>query len=375
MKSFAFFIGFLAIGMTTDSKAQPGPTASRLYVGTYSVRGSEGIYSVDLDRKTGALSIAGATKNNQNPSFLALHPRKKYLYAVNEANGETAGVSAYTIDKATGTLQLLNQRATEGAGPCHISIDKSGKLAFVSAYGGGVFTTLPVEANGRLGTLVERIQYAGSNPENSRQNGPHAHSATLSADSKHVYVADLGNDRVYMYDLAKGKPEANSVPFVTVNKGSGPRHMAMHPNGRFAYLVQELTSSMAVFSRNPKTGVLALTQENIATLPADFTGKNTSADIHIDGTGTYIYQSNRGHNALAVLKIGTNGIPALIGHVPTGGKTPRNFWLDPRGEFVIVANQETDNLVVFRRNANTGMLTPAGHELKIPAPVCVISGD
>lgn len=375
MKSLAFFAGFLAIGIMTDLKAQPGPTASRLYVGTYSVRGSEGIYSVDLDRKTGALSIAGVARNNQNPTFLALHPSKKYLYAVNEADGGAAGASAYTVDKATGTLQLLNQQVTEGAGPCHISIDKSGKLAFVAAYGGGVFTALPIAANGRLGTLVGRFQYAGSNPENSRQNGPHVHSATLSADSKHVYVADLGNDRVYMYNLVKGKPEANSVPFVTVKKGSGPRHMAMHPNGRFAYLVQELTSSMAVFGRNPKTGALTLIQENIATLPVDFTDKNTSADIHIDGTGTYIYQSNRGHDALAVLKIGADGVPVLIGHVPTGGKKPRNFWLDPRGEFVIAANQDTDNLVVFRRNATTGMLTPTGQELKIPAPVCVISGE
>ena len=375
MNFFSFLGGFLAIGMLSALQAQPKPTVSRLYVGTYSVRGSKGIYSVDLDRRTGTLAITGVTENNQNPSFLALHPQKKYLYAVNEANGGAAGVSAYAIEAATGTLQLLNQQATEGAGPCHISINKSGKLAFVSAYGSGVFTTLPIAADGKLGTLVERVQYVGSNPENSRQNGPHAHSATPSADSKHVYVADLGNDRVYTYNLAKGKPVANLMPFVTVKKGSGPRHMAMHPNGRFAYLVQELTSSMAVFSRNPKTGTLTLIQENMATLPADFIGKNTSADIHIDATGTYIYQSNRGHDALAVLKIGANGIPALIGHVPTGGKTPRNFWLDPRGEFVIVANQETDNLVVFRRNASTGMLTATGQELKIPAPVCVISGE
>lgn len=375
MKSFYVLGGFLAIGMLSGLRGQAQPITNRLYVGTYSVRGSEGIYVVDFNRKSGALSIVGAAKNSQNPSFLALHPSKKYLYAVNEASGSAAGASAYTIDRGTGTLQLLNQQATEGAGPCHISVDKSGKLAFVSAYGGGVFTALPIAADGSLGTLVERVQYEGNNPDNARQDKAHAHSATVSPDGKHVYVADLGNDRVYIYTVGKTKPEASSTPFVTVKKGSGPRHMAMHPNGRFAYLVQELTSSMAVFGRNPKTGALTLIQENIATLPADYTGKNTSADIHIDATGTFIYQSNRGHNTLAILKIGTNGIPALVGNVPTGGKTPRNFWLDPRGEFVIVANQETDNLVVFQRNASTGLLTATGQELKIPAPVCVISGQ
>ena len=150
--------------------------------------------------------------------------------------------------------------------------------------------------------------------------------------------------------------------------------MAMHPNGRFAYLVEELTTAVAVFTCDPKTGSLTLLQDGIATLPPGFTAKNTSADIHIDATGTYLYQSNRGHNALAVMKIGADGIPAVVGHVPTGGKTPRNFWLDPKGEFVVVANQESDNLVVFRRNAKTGMLTPTGQELRIPAPVCVIGG-
>ncbi|RYF64327.1 MAG: lactonase family protein, partial [Cytophagaceae bacterium] len=222
---------------------------------------------------------------------------------------------------------------------------------------------------------VERVKYAGNNPANSRQDAPHAHSATVSPDGKQVYVADLGNDRVYIYNLGGAKPVPNATPFVTVKKGSGPRHLAFHPNGRFVYVVEELISSMAVFARDPKTGSLTLLKEGIATLPTGFTGDNTSADIHIDATGSYIYQSNRGHNALAVLKIGSNGIPMLIGHVPTGGKTPRNFWLDPRGQFVIVANQETDNLVVFRRNASTGMLTAAGQELKIPAPVCIISGQ
>lgn len=377
MKCTAFFVGLLAIGLVSGLRAQSTSSADRLYVGTYSRRGSEGIYIVQLDRKTGALSIAGTAKNNENPSFLALHPSKNYLYAVNEASGGAgaAGANAYDIDKTTGALQLLNQQVTDGAGPCYISLDKAGKMAFVAAYGGGVFTALPVAADGKLGTLVERVKYAGNNPANPRQDAPHAHSATVSPDGKQVYVADLGNDRVYIYNLGGSKPTPNAIPFVTVKQGSGPRHMAFHPNGRFAYVVEELTSSMAVFARDPKTGSLTLLKDGIATLPTTFTAPNTSADIHIDAAGTFIYQSNRGHDALAVLKVGPDGVPTLIGQVPVGGKTPRNFWLDPRGQFVIVANQDTDNLVVFRRTASTGMLTATGQELKIPAPVCVISGQ
>ena len=372
MKQGFFLGGLLAIGLASLAQAQ-STTTDRLYVGTYTRRGSEGIYVVGLDRKSGALSLLGSAKNDQNPSFLALHPSGRFLYAVNEASNSPAGVSAYAVDRASGALTLLNQQATGGSGPCYVSVDKAGKMAFVATYGGGTFTALPLAADGKLGTLVETVKYTGSNPANPRQDAPHAHSATPSPDGKHIYVADLGNDRVYIYNLGGAKPTPNATPFVTVGAGSGPRHMAIHPNGRFAYLVEELTSSVAVFARDPKTGVLTLIQENIATLPADFTGNNTSADIHIDGSGTYLYQSNRGHNALAVLKIGANGVPTLVGHVPTGGKTPRNFWVDPRGQFVVVANQDTDNLVVFRRDAKTGMLTATGQELKIPAPVCVIS--
>ena len=197
MKSFALFVGLLTIGLVSASQAQSNSTADRLYVGTYSIRGSEGIYIVQFDRKTGSLSVVGTAQNKENPSFLALHPSKKYLYAVNEANSGAAGVSAYSIDKATGALQLINQQATNGAGPCHISIDKTGKMAFVSAYGGGVFTALPVTDNGQLGPLVEAIKYSGSNPSNPRQDGPHVHSATISPDNKQIYVADLGNDQVH----------------------------------------------------------------------------------------------------------------------------------------------------------------------------------
>lgn len=375
----ALLLPLLVIG-TTNLVAQPSHPTDRLYVGTYSTRGSEGIYVVELDRQTGELKQTGSAKNDQNPSFLALHPTKRFLYAGNEASKGLNAVVAYTIDPKTGNLTLLNQQPAQGGGPCYISLDKTGKLAFTAAYGGGAFNAFPIGANGQLGASVKADMYHGSNPNNPRQDAPHAHSATVSPDGKTVYVCDLGNDRVYQYAVdatAKTPVLPVNPPFVTVKAESGPRHMAISANGKFAYLVEELTSSVAVFSRDTKTGNLTLTQDGVNTLPADFTGKskNTSADIHLDPSGRFLYQSNRGHDALAVLQVGNDGKLTLLGHTPTGGKTPRNFWMDPRGEFIIVANQTTDNLVSFRRDAKTGMLTPTGHELKIPAPVCVISGQ
>ena len=370
-------LSLLVIGTTADM-AQSTSSTDKLYIGTYSTRGSEGIYVVELNRQTGELRQTGSAKNDQNPSFLALHPNKRFLYAGNEASKGLNAVSAYTIDAKTGNLTLLNQQPAQGGGPCYISLDKTGKFAFTAAYGGGAFNTFPVGTDGQLGASIKTEMYHGSNPANPRQDAPHAHSATVSPDGKSVYVCDLGNDRVYQYAIdpaAKIPVQPLKTPFVTVKAESGPRHMAISANGKFVYLVEELSSSVAVFSRDTKTGNLTMIQEAVHTLPADFTGKNTSADIHLDPSGRYLYQSNRGHNALAVLQVGVDGKLTLVGHTPTGGKTPRNFWMDPRGEFIIVANQETDNLVSFRRDSKTGLLTPTGHELKIPAPVCVISAQ
>lgn len=370
--TLALFVSGL---LTSSLQAQPSP--ERFYVGTYSTRGSKGIYTFTLDRKTGQLTQVGTTNNDKSPSFLALHPTKRFLYSVNESSNGENGVSAYAIDAKTGTLTLINRASSEGGGPCHVSVDKAGKLAFISAYGGGTFAALPINPDGSLGAAKFKMKYEGGDPANPRQNASHIHSATLAPDNRFVYVADLGADRVYCYaiDAANGRVTPAATPYATVKGGSGPRHMAIHPNGRYAYLVEELTSSTAVFSRDPKTGALTILQDNIANLPADFTGQNTSADIHMDSSGQFVYQSNRGLNALTMLTVGTDGKLTRVGNTPTQGKAPRNFWVDPRGEFVIAANQETDNLVVFRRDPKTGQLTPTGHTVSVPAPVCIIAGN
>ncbi|CCH56827.1 6-phosphogluconolactonase [Fibrisoma limi BUZ 3] len=344
-----------------------------LYVGTYSVRGSEGIYVFEFDRATGNLKQMQTVPNDKSPSFLAIHPSGKYLYSVNEGADKNGGVSAYAIEPKTGNLNPLNQQPSKGRGPCHVSVDQTGKLAFVSNYGGGTFTVLPIKADGTLGEPTESMEYTGSGPNQQRQEKPHIHSATLSPDNRFVYVADLGSDKVYIYDIdpASGKVKPAATPFVSVKPGSGPRHLAIHPNGRYVYVVEELTSAVATFKRDAKTGALTLIQDNVKTLPADFSGNNTSADIHTDPTGKYLYQSNRGYNALAILSIAKDGTVTLMGQQPTGGKTPRNFMVDPKGQYVLAANQETDNITVFRLDPKTGKLTDTGKSVSVPSPVCL----
>jgi len=343
-----------------------------LYVGTYSVRGSEGIYVLEFDRKAGTLRQVGTAGGAKSPSFLAFHPLGRYLYAVNEG-AEGGSVSAFAIDRQTGQLSLLNQQPSVGRGPCHVSLDATGRAAFVSNYGEGTFTVLPVEKDGRLGAPTDSVRFSGSGTNPRRQDKPHAHSATVSPDNRFVYVCDLGTDRIYIYEIdpAKGKVKPANPAFKTVMPGAGPRHFTISSNGRFAYLAEELTSTTAAFSRDAKTGFLTTLQDGVATLPTGFTGQNTSADIHASPDGKFLYQSNRGHNSLAVFSIGTSGRIALQGQQDTMGKTPRNFLVDPKGGYVFVANQDTDNITVFKRDAKTGLLTHTGNSVSVPAPVCL----
>lgn len=349
-------------------------TKEIMYVGTYSLRGSEGIYVFEFDRKTGTMQPVQAVSNDKSPSFLALHPSGKYLYSVNEAANKSGGVSAYAVDRSTGKLTFLNAESTLGASPCHISIDQTGQTAFVANYGGGNLAVLPIKPDGTLGAATDNVQDTGSGPNTQRQEKAHVHSAILAPDNRFVYAADLSTDKLNIFatDVKASKVKPANPPFASVNPGSGPRHFTFHPNGKFAYLVEELTSTVAVFSRNAKTGELTLLEDNVKTLPADFSGQNTSADIHIDPSGKFLYQSNRGHNSLAIFAIGNDGKLTKVGDQPTEGKTPRNFLIDPKGDFVFVAHQDSDNITIFKRDQQTGKLTYTGQSVKVPAPVCVI---
>ena len=365
----------ILLGTTLSAQAQSAK--ERMYVGTYSVRGSEGIYVFEFDRKAGTMQPVQSVSNDKSPSFLALHPSGNYLYSVNEAADKSGGVSAYAVEKATGKLTYLNSESALGNGPCYISIDKTGKTAFVANYGGGNMAVLPIKANGTIGAATDNVQDSGSGPNTQRQEKAHMHSATLAPDNRFVYAADLSTDKlnVFAVDAGASKIKPATPPFTSVKPGSGPRHFTFHPNGKYAYLVEELTSTVAVFSRNAQTGALTLLEDNVKTLPDDFSGQNTSADIHIDPSGKFLYQSNRGHNSLAIFGIGSDGKLTKVGNQSTEGKTPRNFLIDPKGDFVFVANQESDNITIFKRDQKTGKLTYTGQSVKLPAPVCVIMAN
>lgn len=363
-----------ALSLTVDAQS----SKEIIYVGTYSLRGSEGIYVFEFDRKAGTMKPLQSVSNAKSPSFLALHPSGNYLYSVNEAAqvgpDNTGAVSAYVIDRSTGKLTFLNSQSSLGRGPCHISVDQTGKTAFVSNYGGGSLAVLPIGADGKLGPPTDSVQNVGTSSNTQRQEKAHVHSATLAPDNRFVYVADLGTDKLHIYetDVKNSTVKPARTPFVTVKPGSGPRHFTFHPNGKFAYLVEELTSSVAVFGRNASTGALTLISDGVKTLPADFSEQNTSADIHIDPSGKFLYQSNRGRNALALFAIGSDGKLTSLGDEPTMGKTPRNFMIDPKGEFILVAHQDSDNITMFKRDQQTGKLTYTGQSINVPAPVCVI---
>ena len=346
---------------------QTGAAETDVYVGTYTkTDGSKGIYRFGFNTETGALSSPELVAETKNPSFLALHPNRKFLYAVNEIGG-SGGASAYAIGTA-GKLQAINQQPSKGAGACHLAVDPAGKYVLVANYGGGSVSALPIRPDGSLGEATGFVQHVGSGANRNRQEAPHAHS--IYTQGSHVYACDLGTDQVLIYrlDPAKGTLMASDPPFAKVPPGSGPRHLAFH--GGFAYVINELLNTVTVFKHDKRTGGLDEVQ-TISTLPEGFTGNSSTAEIFVHPNGKFVYGSNRGHDSIAVFAIGDGGRLTAVDHTSTQGKSPRNFSLDPSGRWLIAANQDTNNMVVFKVDPTTGKLTPAGHSAELGAPVCV----
>ncbi|MDT7687799.1 MAG: 6-phosphogluconolactonase [Acidobacteriota bacterium] len=379
---------FLKIaGMGAAGLAMPGaadalpPVAARellIYVGTYTSGGGEGIYLYRFDLKTGALIHAGTTRGVVNPSYLTLDRRRRFLYAVNEVEefegARSGAVSAFAIDQATGGLRFLNQRASKGGATCYVTADNAGRFILVANYVGGNVAVLPVLKDGSLGDAVDVKQDSGSGPNRERQEGPHAHSVVLDRAGRFAYSCDLGTDRVmtYRFDARTGRLTPNAEqPFVALKPGAGPRHIIFHPVGRFVYVMNELDSTVTAFTRDGAKGTLR-ESETVSTLPANFAGANTGADLHVTPDGRFLFCSNRGHDSIASFRVdaSTGGLRPL-GHTHTGGKTPRNFAVDPTGRFLLVANQKSDNVVTFRLDPATGSLEPTGQTAAIPSPVCL----
>lgn len=352
-----------------------GPSAYWVYFGTYTggKSTSKGIYVARLDARTGQLSDPELAAEATNPSFVALHPSGRFLYAVGEMGGQKGGaVSAFAIDAAGGKLTPLNQASSRGSGPCHLNVDKTGRYVLAVNYGSGSTTAIAILDDGRLGESTAFIQHSGSSVNPKRQQGPHAHSVNLSPDNRFAVVADLGLDQllVYRFDAAKGTLEANEPPYAKVAPGAGPRHFAFHPNGRLAYVINELASTVTAFSWDARRGALSEIQ-TVSTLPKDFSGENYCAEVVVHPNGRFLYGSNRGHDSIAVFSIDRQGKLTPIEHVPTQGKFPRNFAIEPGGAYMLVANQNSNNVVVFRIDSKSGRLTATGREISIGAPVCV----
>ena len=358
------------------AKAASVDQPMRVYIGTYTGAKSQGIYVCQFDSASGKLSppeLAAATKN---PSFLALHPDGRFLYAVSEmdnfAGQRTGALSAFRIEAGTGQLTLLDQQSSGGAGPCHVAVDHTGQCALAANYGSGSIALLPIGDDGRLSAPSACIQHHGSSVNPQRQAGPHAHFITTDPANRLALACDLGLDKVLVYHLdpAKGALTANEPPAVSIKPGSGPRHLAFHPNGRFVYLINEIASTITVLAYDATRGALAEVQ-TISTLPEDFQGKSSCAEVQVHPSGRFVYGSNRGHDSIAMFSVepGTGKL-TCIGYEPTQGKNPRHFVLDPSGQWLLAENQDSDNIVVFRIEARTGRLTPAGQTIQVGSPVC-----
>ncbi len=343
----------------------------RVYVGTYTSGESEGIYTFELDAETAKPTQPQLAAKLKNPSFVAISPDQKFLYAAGES--EVSGVTAFAIDSQSGQLNLLNSQSSGGAGPCHLSVDHTGKCVIVANYGGGSVACLPIAEDGSLQQASTFIQHTGSSINPSRQKGPHAHSANIDQNNNFAVVADLGLDQllVYKLDASKGVLTPHDPPFTNVDPGNGPRHFSFHPNGKFAYNCNEMTSSITAHAYDAKAGTLTPLMSQ-STLPTDFTGNNNStAECLVHPSGKFVYVSNRGHNSIAAFQIKADGTVQASGHTSTNGEIPRNFGITPDGKFLLAANQNSAKIVIFKIDQNTGNLIPTGDVVSVPNPVCV----
>jgi 6-phosphogluconolactonase len=337
------------------------------------------VYVSRLDLASGSLSTPELAAETPSPSFLAVHPTRALLYAVNEVStfgGKPAGsVSAFSIDRQTGRLTALNQQSSGGGGPAHLSVDRAGRHVLVANYGGGSVTVLPIDERGALGAASAFVQHTGSSVNPQRQKGPHAHAINVDPADRFVYVPDLGLDKVliYRYDPAKGSLVAGDPPFAAVPPGSGPRHIAIHPEGRYAYVINEILCTITAFARDPSRGGMTELQ-SVSSLPAGVTVESgySTAEILVHPSGKFLYGSNRGHDSLSVFSIDPKtGRLTFVENEPTQGSTPRGFGIDPSGAFLIVGNQRSDSVVVFRIEAKTGALTAMGRPIEVGSPVSV----
>jgi 6-phosphogluconolactonase len=358
--------------------------ATIAYVGTYTSAQSKGIYAFTLqtpdqaDSQTIALTPLGLAAQVTSPSFLAVDLKRRFLFAVNEvdktAGQPGGGVSSFSIDPKSGLLTLINQQSSMGKGPCHLVLDNAGKNVIVANYGSGSVAVYPVAADGRLSEATSFVQHQGNSVNKNRQEGPHAHCVALDAANQFAFVCDLGLDKVmiYRFDAQAGKITPNNPAFATVKPGSGPRHMTFGRDGKFAYVNNEMSSTVTVFSYDDKAGALTELQ-TLSTLPPDFKGNTSTAEIAVHPSGKFLYVSNRGHDSIAIYSIDqTKGTLTFVEAHPTGGKTPRHFAITPSGKHLLIENQGSGNIILCSIDPDSGRLKNVGAPAQVPSPVCTV---
>ncbi len=371
----AAILSVLLSTMAIGAEAGPANDKARFYVGTYTRQQSKGIYLYEMDLKSGQAQPLGVAAETTNPSFLAIHPNRRFLFAVSEADKfagqKGGGVSAFAIG-ADGKLTALNGQPSGGSFPCHLAVDPTGKCVLVANYGSGTIEAVPVGDDGKLGPPNALVQHAGKGADPKRQEGPHAHSVYFDPAGKLALACDLGLDKIMLYRLDAGKAALTPAdpPFATVAPGSGPRHLAFSPNGKFVYVINEMGNTITAFAYD--AGQFKQVQ-TISTLPADFNGRNTTAEIEVHPSGKFLYGSNRGHDSIAIFSADpATGMLAAVGHQSTEGKNPRSFAIDPTGQFLLAANQDAGGIVIFKIDAQNGKLAPTGSKIDVPFPVCVV---
>jgi len=355
-------------------QSKPQPKDFFAFAGTYTAKTqSKGIYAFRYDAASGKLTPLGVAAETPDPSFVAIHPSGKFLYAVNEG-GKSSFVTSFALDAKTGKLTQLNQVPSLGEDPCYIAFDQTGKYILVANYTSGTLAVFPILPDGKIGEKTALNQDSGKlGPNKERQEGPHAHWIETTADNRHALAADLGLDQVliFQFDAGKGTLGPHIPPAASLKAGSGPRHALFSPNGKFLFVVSELLSTATSFSYDSKTGDLKQIN-SVSTLPSDFSGRNDVAEVAIHPSGKFLYVSNRGMDSIAIFSVDPKkGRLAPIGTTPTGGKEPRHFTFDPSGNFLFAENQLSDTIVTFHVDLNTGQLTPTGENISVPSPVCL----
>jgi 6-phosphogluconolactonase len=373
LKTRLALLGFLTMVLTGVLSAQ---SSSFVYVASEAPDATKGIYAYRFSPKTGRLTSMGRVAELVNASFLATDPHHRVLYVASEAGeaeGSSGFLSSYAIDPRSGTLKLLN-KAEMGGGPCHLAVDGTGKILFAANYGNGTVVSFALNPDGSIGKQTGFDQHTGKGPNAERQEGPHAHATVLSPDNRFLFVPDLGADQIKIYrvDTAQGTFTPNQPSFASVKPGLGPRHLVFAPGGKFAYVICEMGSSVVAFAYDPVKGSLT-PLETISTLPANFKGIDNSSEIGISKSGRFLYASNRGHDSITVFAVDPDkGTLTKLRVVPTQGKIPRNFALDPTGKYLLAANQKSNQMRVFAVDQTTGLLQPTGQVLHIEEPVCVL---